>query len=110
MVQTGASVISLDNVVDMEVAKERIGDKVVIMGNVKPVDSMKMGSKQDIYEDVKDCLNKCYDSPKGYILATGCQIPIGTPKENIYHFMEVGRQYGKYPLNPDNWLKGDIHI
>lgn len=103
MVETGAPAISLDNVVDMEEAKNRIGDKVALVGNVKPVDSMRFGTKEDIYEDVRSCFEKCYDSPKGFVLATGCQVPVGTPMENIHHFMDAGRKYGKYPLNPENW-------
>lgn len=103
MVETGAPAISLDNVVDMELAKNRIGDKVTLAGNVKPVESMRFGTKEDIYEDVKTCLEKCYDNPNGYVLATGCQVPVFTPMENIYHFMEAGRKYGKYPLDPKNW-------
>lgn len=100
MVDTGVSTISLDNAVDMELAKDRIGDKVTIMGNIKPIEIIKLGSKEEIYEDVRQCIIKCYDSPKGYVLATGCQIPLNTSIENIFHFMDAGRKYGKYPINP----------
>jgi len=36
--------------------------------------------------------------PNGYkyILCSGCQIPDNAPLENINHFLEAGRQYGRY--------------
>ena len=35
------------------------------------------------------------DSPKGFILATGCQLPIGTPEENVDAFIYAARKYGR---------------
>ena len=43
-----------------------------------------------------ECIDKAIDSPKGYILSTGCQIPKGTPIENVEIFMEAGRKYGRF--------------
>ncbi|HBA05426.1 MAG TPA: methylcobamide--CoM methyltransferase, partial [Clostridium sp.] len=36
---------------------------------------------------------------KGYILSTGCQIPMHTPMKNIEAFMDAGKLYGKYPID-----------
>lgn len=33
--------------------------------------------------------------PKGYILNTGCQLPIGTPKRNVEAFIYAARKYGR---------------
>ena len=32
---------------------------------------------------------------KGYVLATGCEVPYGTEPEKVEWFMEAGRLYGK---------------
>lgn len=99
VVNTGISNFSIDNVEDLEEAKEIMGDKVVITGNVPPVDVMHLGTKEDISKSVKECIKKGHDSKNGYILSTGCQIPMHTPMENIEMFMEAGSIYGKYPID-----------
>ncbi|GAA0737146.1 uroporphyrinogen decarboxylase family protein [Clostridium oceanicum] len=99
VVNTGISNFSIDNVEDIKEAKEVMGDRVVITGNVPPVDIVYKGTKKDIFKSVKECIRKGYDSKKGYILSTGCQIPMHTPIENIEAFMEAGSLYGKCPIN-----------
>jgi MtaA/CmuA family methyltransferase len=99
VVNTGISNFSIDNIEDIEEAKKVMGDRVVITGNVPPVDVMYAGTKEDIFKSVKQCIRKGYDSKKGYILSTGCQIPMNTPMENIEAFMDAGKLYGKYPID-----------
>lgn len=99
VVNTGISNFSIDNIEDIEEAKKVMGDRVVITGNVPPVDVMHAGTKKDIFKSVKQCIKKGYDSKKGYILSTGCQIPMHTPMENIQAFMDAGKLYGKYPID-----------
>ncbi|AWI04877.1 methylcobamide--CoM methyltransferase [Clostridium drakei] len=98
VVNAGISNFSIDNYEDLEEAKKIMGDRVVITGNVPPVDVMYEGTKEDIFNSVKECIRKGHDSKKGYILSTGCQIPMDTPIEKVEMFMEAGKIYGKYPL------------
>lgn len=98
VVGTGISNFSIDNIEDLEDAKEIMGDRVIITGNVPPVDAIYKGTKEDIFKSVKECIRKGHDSKKGYILSTGCQIPMNTPIEKIEMFMEAAKIYGKYPL------------
>ncbi|MGO5075121.1 uroporphyrinogen decarboxylase family protein [Clostridium sporogenes] len=99
VVNAGISNFSIDNAEDLEEAKEIMGDRVVITGNVPPVDVVYRGNKEAIFKSVKECIRKGHDSKKGYILSTGCQIPMHTPIENIEMFMEAGKTYGKYPID-----------
>lgn len=103
MVDSGAGVISLDNIVDMEAAKKSIGHRACLMGNIKPVETMKLGKKQDIIREAQDCMRTLYDNPRGYILATGCQLPLDTPFENIEYLMDAARTFGRYPIDPEKW-------
>ena len=50
---------------------------------------------KDIYEAVRVCCEKGMGSKNGYILASGCDIPIGTPPEKIMHFIDAARVYGR---------------
>ncbi|HWQ40808.1 MAG TPA: uroporphyrinogen decarboxylase family protein, partial [Desulfosporosinus sp.] len=95
MAETGCSAISIDNVVDLASAQETIGDKVHLVGNLPPVDVLYLGTKETIDEGVRLCYRKAYDSPKGFTIGTGCAVPIGTPDENLYQYMETARECAK---------------
>ncbi len=51
-----------------------------------------------IEAEVIDCLRQAGDSPRGFILATGCEVPLHTPPESIGVFMAAGERWGKLPL------------
>lgn len=93
--ELGVSMWSIDNIEDLEEAKNAIGDMVPICGNVPPVEVLKDGSIDDVIESVKECLRKGSDSPKGYVLYSGCQVPIGTPRENVLAFIYAAKKYGR---------------
>ncbi|TCU79482.1 uroporphyrinogen decarboxylase [Tissierella praeacuta] len=99
VVNTGISNFSIDNVEDLEEAKKIMGDRVIITGNVPPVDVIYAGNRESIFKSVKECIRKGHDSKMGYILSTGCQISMHTSMENIEMFMEAGSKYGKYPID-----------
>jgi len=65
---------------------------------------MYLGKPEDVKRSVKECLRKGYDSEKGYILASGCDLSGNLPLENIDAFMEAAREFGKWPLDPKNFL------
>jgi len=94
MVETGISGISLDNCDDIEDLKNLHGDQVTIIGNLDPVNTLYMGSRQDIYREVASICNKSLDSKKGFVLATGCDVALGTDPKQVDHFMNAGRIYG----------------
>lgn len=99
MVDVGIANLSLDNVDDIGELKKAYGDKVRLIGNVDPVDTIMRGSIEDIYEAARVCISKAYDSPKGFILSTGCDVPIGTDPNKIIALMDAARIYGTYPIN-----------
>lgn len=53
---TGIQVFSVDNVVDLAEVKKSIGDRVGIMGNVKPIETMCNGTKDDIFKESRECI------------------------------------------------------
>jgi len=92
---TGADLVSLDKV-DLATAKASIGDKVRLIGNVDPSDVMLRGAPKEVRCAVRACLDAAKDNPKGFIAATGCEIPFDTPPENVKAFVEAVRSYGRY--------------
>jgi uroporphyrinogen decarboxylase len=86
--------------VDIGEAKVRVGDKVALLGNVRPTTVMYLGTPDDVRDNAKECLAKAWDSPKGYILGLGCGLPIDTPPANLHALVQAAREYGRWPLDP----------
>ena len=62
---------------------------------------MYRGTPETVRDDVRNCLKKDHDSPKGFMLALGRELPIKTPSENVNALMAAARSYGKYPYAPE---------
>jgi uroporphyrinogen decarboxylase len=103
MADTGAGILSLDDTIDLAVAKQEVGHRVALLGNVKPTATMYLGTPDDVIRDAKGCLRKAYDNPKGYILALGCGLPMCAPVENIHAMFQVAREFGRYPFDPEKF-------
>ena len=86
---------SVDNVEDIGELKEVLGDKMLIIGNIAPVEVMNLGTVDDVIEAVKTCIIKAADSPKGYLLHTGCDVPIKTPLSNLEAYIYAVKKYGR---------------
>lgn len=101
LIESGIGSFGLDNVEDVEEAKEILGPHMTIQGNVPPVEIMRYGTPQDVLLSAKECIRKGYDSQKGFVLTSGCQLPVFTPKENMQALMDAARIFGKYPINKE---------
>ena len=95
IVDLGIKGFSIDNVEDLAEAKASFGDKMQIIGNVPPVDVMMNGTIDDVIAAVIDNLRKCADNPCGYVINTGCQLSLGTPKQNLDAYIYAVRKYGR---------------
>ena len=87
------STFSVDNCEDIGELKKAIGDKVCILGNIDPVSIIRSGNIDDVDKAVKLCIEKAADSPKGYIVGSGCDIPSHAPIENIKAVTEAVKKY-----------------
>ena len=94
MLESGCDMLSVDVKVPLVRAKELGGDKVPIIGNVDPINTMMLGTPDEVREEVMRDIADCADTPNGYIVSTGCDIPVDTPKENVMAFMDAVREYG----------------
>lgn len=100
--EMGIRGISIDSSVDIAYAKETVGDKLSIMGNVSPMEILN-GTSESIEHAVIDCFRKCWDNPRGFTIAPGCDIPVTASLENIDAYMRAARKCAKYPVQPSNW-------
>lgn len=90
--ETGADIVAIDSLVDLRLAKETIGDRVCLIGNIDPVAVMLQGSAERVEAVAQECVNAAA-AGGGYILGTGCEVPPGTPLENLQTLVRVAHEY-----------------
>ena len=96
LVSLGVDGISIDSPSSLKRLVEVSQKQVAIEGNY-PTELYVEGTKEEIEEKVKECLGIAAEaSGYRYILCSGCQVPDTAPIENVKHFLEVGRKYGRY--------------
>jgi uroporphyrinogen decarboxylase len=96
LVETGANILSLDQV-DFAAAKEQIGKKACLMGNIDLVKVLYKGMPQDVETAALECIMKA-GKGGGFVLAGSCAISAGTPVENVAAISKAAKKYGTYPL------------
>ena len=94
---TGPMVISVDRV-DIGEFSKLYGSRVGLMGNVIPGKTLFLGTPEAVDAEVKDIIAKAGKNPAGFVLASGCEVPIETSPENIFAMMNAARKYGQHPL------------
>ncbi len=91
---------SIDNVASIEDCKRIVGNKCKIMGNVDPGSVMYMGTPLDVRIGTLESLKAGWDSPKGFMVMSGCSLPVNTSFENIDAMMDTMREVG-YPIKEE---------
>jgi uroporphyrinogen decarboxylase len=80
---------------DLAVAKERIGDRMVLVGNLDQIGKLRKGTPVEIEAAVREALEA--GAPGGgFILGTADHLYDETPLENVRWAVEVARKYGNY--------------
>jgi uroporphyrinogen decarboxylase len=95
MAETGFNVLSLDQCMDLSESRKRL-PHMVLGGNVDPVNSLLLGSRQQVVDNTRNCLQSAGTSR--FVLMTGCGVPPGTSLENVKAMVETAERYG---LGPD---------
>jgi uroporphyrinogen decarboxylase len=105
MADCGAGTLSLDDEIDLAEARAAVGERVALVGNIRPTTTMALGTTDDVRRNVIECLLKGVGNPKGYILGLGCALPINTPLENIHALTTAAREYGRWPIDLEKLLQ-----
>jgi uroporphyrinogen decarboxylase len=93
ILETGINFISLDSPSSMQKLLEQQDRKAIIMGNVA-TGLFANGSQSDMEDAIKNCINTAADK-SGYILCSGCEIPLNSTEDRIEHYFSYGRKYGR---------------
>ena len=91
MAQSGAAIVDIDWMVDINKAAAAFDDKVALLGNFDPVVVMLQSTPEKVYDAVTECLK--LGGPRA-ISGAGCEIPDATPHENLRAQTQALRDYG----------------
>jgi uroporphyrinogen decarboxylase len=89
MAETGARILSLDQCMDLAMAKQKVAGRCGVGGNVDPINVLLHGTVEDVKRDTLRCLQQ--GGKKGYVLMAGCAVPPHTPTENLKAMIETAR-------------------
>ena len=96
MADTGADIVSFD-ICDLDIAREKVDGRAVLLGNVTPADVLMFGTREDVVAVCRDSVLHMKDYKPGFVLATGCELPRRIPYEHLEAMLEVIRTYGLFP-------------
>lgn len=91
MADTQADALSLDQIVNFTEVRRTVGEKVVIAGNVDPINTLLRGDAAKVALEAEVSIAR--GGPKHFILMPGCGTPPGTPVENTQALVQAARKY-----------------
>jgi uroporphyrinogen decarboxylase len=88
VLEIGPNCFSLENKVDLRAAKEILGGKVCVAGNVSATGSFLSGKPEEVVAEARSCL-AIWGRGGGYILTVGCDFAKDVPRENMRALMSL---------------------
>ena len=95
MCETGAQILEIDHPVDLAKAKEQVGERVCLQGNIDPADALLLGTPEAVDQAARRCIEQAADGGR-FILSSGCEIPPHAPIANICAMVQAAQRYGCY--------------
>jgi len=93
IISTGATFMDVDYQVPAAKAIDLANNRIALRGNLDPSSLFRFGSADDIRREttalIENLGGTATDGPNSWILSSGCDIPPGTPAENISAFVEA---------------------
>jgi uroporphyrinogen-III decarboxylase len=83
-------IMALDSATDIRLARKVLGDHMAILGDV-PATKLAFGKPQDIRDYVTGVLDDI--GPRGYICASGCDVPANAKFENVKAMADAAHEY-----------------
>jgi uroporphyrinogen decarboxylase len=93
IIDTGIAFFSLDAPSSLKRLLEVVAGKIPVMGNV-PTTLFSSGTYEEMESAIRHCIDTAAEG-SGYILASGCEIPLDSTEDRVAHFFEYSHQYGR---------------
>jgi uroporphyrinogen decarboxylase len=93
IIGTGMRFLSMDAPSSLRKMVELSAGRIVIEGNV-PTTLFSSGTHEEMEAAIRACVDTAA-AGSGYILASGCEIPLNSTEDRIEHFFRYGHQYAR---------------
>ena len=90
MGKLGADIIDLDYPASIATARQKMGCRQVLLGNIDPVRTLRDGKPDSVYAALGTCHQQAGAS---YIVGAGCEIPRDTRPENVMAMTCYAREH-----------------
>lgn len=91
MAKTGASILSVDQCMDLSLVRQKAGWGTAVGGNIDPIHVMQFGTPDDVQREVNRCLTA--GGNRRFVLMTGCSISPNAPLENLKTIVSAARGF-----------------
>jgi len=88
--QSGADLFSFDKT-EIHDVKACMGEKIRLVGNLPP-NALLKSSSIDTALAVKEALKQGSDAPRGFVLSTGCEVPIQCQTNKLQELISIGKK------------------
>jgi MtaA/CmuA family methyltransferase len=92
------SMVDLDSLSPMSEGREKMGPQQVLLGNLDPVRVLKEGTPESVYEAIEQCHRQAGER---FIVGPGCEVPRGTPADNVKAMVRYAREHAAAGGGPD---------
>lgn len=83
MGELGCQIVDLDSMAPLDAARAAMGDGQVLLGNIDPVQVLRNGTPEGVYEAVEACHQQAGGLGGRFVVGAGCEVPRDTPVENF---------------------------
>ena len=87
--EIGFDAFSVDSMVDLEKAGRDSEGEMVLLGNIGPASPLRNGTPQEVETAAREAAAKAKAGGGRLILCPGCDVPVGTPTENLLALHKV---------------------
>ncbi|MFQ6014297.1 MAG: MtaA/CmuA family methyltransferase [Anaerolineae bacterium] len=90
MAEAGADALAVEQKNDLAATKQKLGDRVLVFGNIDPYGVLVQGSPNEVANTVKEVIDNGADA-----VWPGCDIWPEVPEANMRALMEAVKEYGR---------------
>jgi MtaA/CmuA family methyltransferase len=88
----GCEIVDIDSMVSLAEARKEMGPRVLLLGNIDPVKTLRNGTPEAVAAALAECKRQ---AGSRYIVGAGCEVPRDTPEGNVRAMTSYARAASK---------------
>lgn len=84
----GVNLFNFSHMVPIRELRDMVGDSVVLMGNISPLDTMVYGTYDEVFATARGCIEENGGHPR-FLLSAGGGVSMGTPASSIQAILDA---------------------